>query len=124
MSSYDPFASTPWPDDLPSRCPNCGHGFNCAANLKVGPGRLGRFFRWLAWWSMLPWIPAVFVLLARGMVASFGPGSGGGVAMVGLFLLPVGLFGTIALFMPNSRRVRCFACKYSRDFKALPKSLR
>ncbi len=73
---------------------------------------------------MLPWIPAAFVLLGSGLAGGFGFGSGGGMALAGFFALPILVFGTIALFMPNSRRVRCFHCGYDHDFRAIPRRSR
>jgi hypothetical protein len=121
VNSYDPFEPVPWPEDLPPRCEGCGHEFKLPTNLEVGPGRCGRCCRWLAWYGMLPWIPAAFVLLGSGLAGGFGFGSGGGMALVGFFVLPIQVFGTAAIFMPNSRRVRCFHCGYDRDFRAIPR---
>jgi hypothetical protein len=112
--------SQPWPEDLPPVCPHCRGELRVSRNLDVGPGRLGRLFRGCAYWGMLPWVFLSWLLLGLGVVGEFNMSGPGGLAMVGYFLLPVEIFLPIALFMPNSRRVRCWKCGYDRDFPALP----
>jgi hypothetical protein len=109
----------PWPEDLPQSCPTCGHSFTVTSNIVVGPGKSGRLLRSCAYWGMVPWSVLSWVFLGAGCVAHFNSSGPGGLAMVGFFLLPVIIFMPIALFMPNSRRVRCYKCGYDKDFKAL-----
>ncbi len=99
----------PWPPDLPPHCPHCKRPFRNALNLSIGPGRVSRFFRACAYWSMVPWSVLSWIVLATCMNK---------LTLAVVWFVPLILFMPIALISPDSRRIRCSHCDYDRDFPA------
>jgi hypothetical protein len=99
----------PWPSDLPPHCPHCKRPFTTSRNLSIGPGRVSRFFRACAYWSMVPWSFLGWVLLATWLNP---------LSLALFCFVPLILFMPFAILAPDSRRVRCFRCDYKHDFPA------
>jgi|AOAMet2_C49A8_35_1029299.scaffolds.fasta_scaffold17972_2 hypothetical protein len=114
-SAISDFLEHPWPEDIPDGCPKCGATLNAKINLSFGHGKIGRAFQWLAWWGTLPW--AVFLIV----FGAFGAASRWGGFIIGIGLvIPWVVFSVLTVLSPSSRRVRCFPCKYSKDYPAMP----
>ena len=98
-----------WPSDLPPHCPHCKSPFLTSRHLSIGPGRVSRFFRACAYWSMVPWSVLAWVFLAVYMSR---------LTLALVFFVPLILFMPFAILAPGSRRVRCSHCDYDHDFPA------
>ena len=109
-----------WPEDIPRKCPVCGKELHPKINLSYGLGKLGRGSKWIAWWITLPWIPIVFFIVLPWLMEQ-PSGNGAGFALGLLFLVPSVFFSVFSAICPQTRRVQCFPCKYSKDYSARPR---
>ncbi len=112
----NPYIEPQWPEDIPNTCPVCGKKLHPKINLSYGHGKLGRAFKWLAWWITMPWGIALF--LGSPWLISLG-GRGAGFAICILLVVPATIFSVLASISPRSRLVRCFPCKYSKDYPSV-----
>lgn len=107
----------PWPRDIPSSCPLCGHEFRTVIHLAVGPGKAARVVKNIAYGMILPWMfMAVLLMLCFDMPNG---GFAGGYAILGLMFIPSLIMAIVGSLLPNSRRVSC-QCGYRKDYCALP----
>jgi hypothetical protein len=109
----------PWPDDLPACCPVCGGKFKTSLNFVIGPGRISRALKAIAWGMMVPWM-IVATVLALGML---GPGRSGGYAIVGMIFIPPALLAIASGLFPLSRRVTCNVCGWRMEYSMKPKAM-
>jgi len=117
-SSY----TRPWPEDIPEKCGVCGTRFIHGFNLSVGPGKVGRVLRRIAYFGFLP-----FLLLGGFVLPVLLPeffkslrDNHQSWAVLGMMFFPSLIFGILSVLMPVSRRVQCKKCGWLRDYK-LPK---
>ena len=87
-----------WPTHLPERCEKCENRYDPILSLELGPGRLGRFMKFIALWLPLAAIP--IFLPARIRPLHF---------LIAVFLpsLIVFIFGHL---LPKKTRLHCHNC--------------
>ena len=104
------FLEAQWPDDIPQECPHCHAELHPKINLSFGYGKLGRTFKTIAWWISLPW---AIIMIFTGLMM-------GGILSFFILIAPYFFFTVLTAMSPSTRRVRCFPCKYSKDYPAMP----
>lgn len=87
-----------WPTHFPERCEKCENRYDPILSLELGPGRLGRFMKFIALWLPLAAIP--IFLPARIRPLHF---------LTAVFLpsLIVFIFGNL---LPKKTRLHCHNC--------------
>ncbi len=106
----------PYPKDLPSCCPECGKQFRSKVNLEIGPGKVSRFLKALAYGMIVPWmIIAIVVLVTIGFPNG---GFAGGYAIVGIRFIPPALIALMSVLFPISRRINC-SCGWQKDYSII-----
>lgn len=73
-------------------------------------------FKSISHWITLPWAMIV-LFFAPGLFAM--GGNGGAFALGLLFIVPAVIFSVLGSLCNRTRRVRCYPCKYSKDYQAL-----
>ncbi|WP_435895805.1 hypothetical protein [Oceaniferula spumae] len=114
------FLRPQWPQDIPQQCPHCQSELHPQINLNYGFGKTGRACKWLSWWITLPWIPTIFLVVLP-LMSDLPGGNGAAFALCIMFVVPAAFFAVLAPLFPRSRRVRCYPCKYSKDYPAQAK---
>lgn len=117
--SLRPFYQHAWPADLPPYCQICGEKFRTGWNLQIGPNRIGRTLRKVAYFSFLPCMLG-FIFLPDLLFHAFGDWIDDHVGWLTflVFVAPM-LLGIASFFTPITRHVACKKCGWSRDFPRL-----
>lgn len=113
-----PFYLRPWPDDLPEKCGNCGTEFRFGFNLTIGPGKMGRILRGIAYCGALPFLLLGGFMIPVGFPEFFGNLRGNHTwwAIFGGMFLPPMILAGISAIMPRTRLVECKKCGWSHDY--------